>query len=31
MNYDRCYETGEYLDEFCEFCPHKEECSGSRD
>lgn len=29
--YDRCYKTGEYHDEFCEFCPHKEECSGGGD
>lgn len=26
--YDYCYRTGDYEDQFCEFCPHKCECSG---
>lgn len=28
MDYEHCYETGEYTDEFCELCPHKHECSS---
>ena len=27
--YDYCYFTGNYEDQYCEMCPHKEECSGS--
>ena len=27
-NYDHCYETGEYDDQYCYDCPYKEECSG---
>lgn len=23
-----CWETGHYTDQICEFCDHKEECSG---
>ncbi len=30
-DYERCWETGEYTDEFCELCPHKYECSGSNE
>lgn len=26
--YDYCWETGNYDDQICEFCPHKSECSG---
>ena len=27
---DKCLETGEYTDDCnCEFCDHKEECSGA--
>lgn len=26
--YDKCYATGEYIDQDCEECPHKGECSG---
>ena len=26
---DRCWETGDFTDDcICEFCDHKEECSG---
>ena len=29
---DRCWETGEWTDEcMCEFCSHKDECSGAED
>lgn len=27
-DYDHCYETGEYDDQYCYECPHKEECGG---
>ena len=27
-DYDICYEYGEYTDQDCSNCPHKEECSG---
>lgn len=27
--YDKCYETGEYEDQYCQECPHRYECSGS--
>lgn len=30
-NYDHCWETGEYDDQDCNFCPYNEECSGSSD
>lgn len=27
---DKCWENGEYTDDYnCEFCDHKEECSGA--
>lgn len=27
---ERCWETGNYTDDcICDFCSHKEECSGS--
>lgn len=26
--YDECWETGEYEDMDCEFCPYREDCSG---
>ena len=29
FEFDTCYETGEYDDQICDLCPHKEECSGS--
>ena len=29
--YDNCYETGNYEDQYCELCPHKSECSGYED
>lgn len=29
---ERCWETGEYNDDcICEFCNHKDECSGYED
>ena len=31
MDYEKCYETGEYDGEYCEMCPHKFECSGYED
>ena len=31
MDYEKCYETGEYDGEDCESCPHKFECSGYED
>lgn len=29
MDFEHCWETGQYEDQTCDFCPHKEECSGS--
>lgn len=26
--FDACWETGNYEDQECELCPHKDECSG---
>lgn len=28
-DYERCWTTGVYLDQYCEECPHYSECSGS--
>lgn len=27
-NYEDCWNTGNYDDQDCNFCPHKDECSG---
>lgn len=26
--FDYCYMTGNYEDQYCELCPHRGECSG---
>ena len=31
MNYEEfeyCWQTGDYTDQICELCPHREECSA---
>ncbi len=28
-DYEVCWILGEYSDQICEFCPHKEECSAN--
>lgn len=29
--YDVCWSTGLYTDQYCECCPYKDECSGYED
>jgi hypothetical protein len=31
INYDNCWETGNYVDQDCDSCPHHNECSGYED
>ena len=30
-DYDRCYYSGEYNEQYCGECPYKDNCSGSDD
>lgn len=30
-DYEACWETGMYEDQYCPLCPHYEECSGGED
>lgn len=31
FDFERCWQTGEYIDQICSMCPHNSECSGGQD